>query len=101
MDPITQGLYVSAIGLVIIFIVMILFALIMVGIQRLFPAESKQIKVDTAPVLSVSSDAVEDEDENIVVAIAVAISQLRSRNQNKLGERLETGHGRWWDWKAS
>lgn len=100
MNPINDGLIFSLFGILIIFVLMVLFDLVMVGIQVLYPAKKEQAETDKAPVESIKRDAVAGNDEEIVAAIAVAITLLRSKYQHKLGERLEMGHGRWWGWDA-
>jgi sodium pump decarboxylase gamma subunit len=100
LNNLVQGLEVSVLGILITFFALGVFIIIMIVLQRLFPAgsgESNGIEQDqeleaVAPLeVEVSS-----EDDAVVAAIAAAISFLRAHNESSLGGSLEEGRSGWW-----
>lgn len=91
MTPLSQGLYVSVVGIVIIFIIMAIFWAIMVLLQRLFPV-IRENGAEEQPVAVKQSAAVDE--QAIVAAIAVALCS--SKGSPDLGKALESGRSLWW-----
>ena len=99
MDPITQGLSISLVGLALTFAALALFILCMVVLQRLFrpkPPASAGLAPDKTPPATRQRRNLEEQE--IAAAIAIALSQLRSLEicRSGLGDALESGRGRWW-----
>ncbi|NPV78287.1 MAG: OadG family protein [Anaerolineae bacterium] len=96
MNPILQGLYVSAVGIVVLFITATIFYFVIVGLQRIFPE-----KADTEAAAELASEPIaltetSSEDDEIAAVIAVAIQHVRLRTQSGLGTALQQGRGSWW-----
>jgi len=99
LDPITQGLSISLMGLALTFAALALFILCMVMLQRLFrpkPPASASPAADKTPRATEPSRGLEEPE--IAAAVVVALSQLRSLEicRSGLGDALEDGRGRWW-----
>jgi sodium pump decarboxylase gamma subunit len=96
---IVQGLEISLIGIVVIFLTMGILVLVIALLERLFrerPQEPqpKLTEPATSPVEALQSD----EDERVVVAIAAALTHLRSLGMARsgLGDDLASGPSTWW-----
>ena len=99
MELIPQGLVISAVGLVTAFAAMSSFILIIVLLQRIFPAKtSEKSAVEAAePVLEMKTGAEEPSANAAIVAvIAAALAAARTRAQSTLGADLGAGRGAWW-----
>jgi Na+-transporting methylmalonyl-CoA/oxaloacetate decarboxylase gamma subunit len=96
MDPITQGLSLSAVGLTLSFLSMGLFILTIVVLQRIFPPKQHtDDKEEGGEIPAVTTQAT-DEEGQVVAAIAVAVSYARSKGQSQLGQSLQGGRSSWW-----
>ena len=102
MTDMMQGLSISIIGILITFFALGVFILVMVVLQRIFPAASNQTeKTETPeePSLEVEysqQDFSENDDQAVVAAIAVAMDYFRKTEKSVLGANLEAGRGPWW-----
>ncbi len=101
MSEMMQGLTISVVGVLITFFALGIFILIMVILQRVFPAKSpqKEEAVEPQPVIKMELEQVSkpEEDEGAVVAaITAAVSYLQTASHTSLGVNLESGRGRWW-----
>ena len=101
MDLLPQGLLISAVGLVTAFAAMTSFILVIVVLQRIFPAKKNggEPMVETAGDVEneMTAGGTEAEDGAVVAAIAAALAVARSRAQNTLGAELGAGRGSWWN----
>ncbi len=103
MNSTLQGLQVSLLALLITFLALGVFILVMILLQRLFPARPEQdaqpsgeesaAQEETA-VSVISAD--DSEEGQIVAAIAAALAHVRATNGAQLGESLRAGRGGWW-----
>jgi hypothetical protein len=96
-----QGLSISVVGIIITFFSLGVFILIMIVLQRIFPAKVKNKKEveEIVPAVENMLDQgyrVEEEEQAIVAAIMVAIDHFETTSQPALGTNLEAGRGRWW-----
>ena len=100
MNPLLQGLQISISGIIITFTALALFILVMVVLQKIYPAESEKAKGEAEPEKKMIVEGVaESEDEGaIVAAIAAALSQLQEpfAQSESLGTLLDEGRGTWW-----
>ncbi len=100
MSEISQGLIVSALGITITFFALGLFILVMIGLQKLFPAKEKveeaveEVGTPAGTVAIVNETVVEEEE--VAAAIAVAVAHFKQRRQSHLGAALSQGRGSWW-----
>jgi sodium pump decarboxylase gamma subunit len=95
LNPISQGLYISALGLLITFLALGILILIMVGLKRLFPYKAEAEEDIAETTIEVQVD--ESEDEALVAAaIATAIQYFGASGKNSLGANLARGRGAWW-----
>ncbi len=100
MSELSQGLVVSALGISITFFALALFILVMIVLQKLFPAEQvgeqavEEVGTPAGTIEIVDETVVEEEE--VAVAIAVAIACLKQRRQSQLGAALSQGRGPWW-----
>ena len=95
MTPFVQGLYVSAVGIVVLFITASIFYLIIVGLQKLF----REKKKPGNEIVQAEVHAVEEtgaEEEAIAAVIAIAIQNARRGPRGELGKCLLEGRGSWW-----
>ena len=97
MNNMVQGLEVSVLGILITFTALGVFILIMIVLQRLFPAaeSNASAKKEEQPLVEVQIEET-GEDAAVVAAIAAALSYLRARSQSGLGSSLQEGRGGWW-----
>jgi hypothetical protein len=96
-----QGLSISLVGLLITFFALMVFILLMIVLQRIFPAERKEIQGDTGSPevrrLNIDEENRQKEDKlAIAAAIAVAIEYIHKGKGAALGSNLVKGHGQWW-----
>jgi Na+-transporting methylmalonyl-CoA/oxaloacetate decarboxylase gamma subunit len=95
LNPITQGLLISVLGLFLTFLVLRIFILIMDVLQRIFPSLPVEVEIpERQPTLIEASG--EDEETIVAAAISLAVSYLHALEQSKIGETLATGRGSWW-----
>ena len=95
MNPILQGLTISISGIVITFVALGLFILVMIVLQKLFPAESES---DAEKKTIVESTTANDDEGEVVAAIAAALTYFQQSfdQSGELGALLTEGHGSWW-----
>ncbi len=94
MNPIQQGLYISVVGIIVLFIVCAIFYFLLVGLQAIFPDKSQKEEKEEqeiAPVKVTPSD-----DNSIVAAIAVALQLAQTQPYEGLGESLQENRSAWW-----
>lgn len=103
MNTFVEGLIVSAIGIVTLFIAAGIFYLVIVLLLKIFPPQAEKESEEaaaeetheegpvTAAVVSDSSDEL-----STVAAIAVAVFSARAHSQSSLGQSLKDGRGSWW-----
>ena len=101
MSDMAQGLTISVVGILITFFSLGVFILIMVLLQRIFPAAAKQVEEaeEDQAAMQVELDQegeIIGEDQAAVAAIMVAIKYFQTESQPVLGINLEAGRGRWW-----
>lgn len=104
MNPNTfvEGLIVSAIGIVVIFIAAAIFYLVIVALLKIFPpkAEEEEEAEGEEAAVSVAEAVAEVPDQSdeleTVAAIAVAVNYARAHAQSNLGESLQEGRSAWW-----
>lgn len=98
MSLLTQGLMISLAGLTLTFAALALFVLIIIGLQRLLPAESP-LRGPDASKDPATHDPGGDVDTETAAAIAAAMAVLRQPldQPSALGSALMDGPGRWWD----
>ncbi len=95
MNPIQQGLYISVVGLLVLFAVSAIFYLVLIGMQKLFPVkeEAEEKQADQMP----AAPAVKSSDDKAIMAvIAAALSSTQSRSIPGLGDSLQYHRGAWW-----
>ena len=100
MNPYLQGLQVSLSALIITFLALGVFILIMILLQRLFPAQAEEGQESgDAPeeefVLTVTSTD-ESEEGAVAAAIATALNFFQGAGREQLGGALREGRGDWW-----
>lgn len=98
MNIYLQGLMISLIGLLTTFMVLGVFILIMIVLQKLFPVkpevqEAGEVE-EIASAAVVTTDAATGDDQAVIAAIAAALAYFR--NQSNLGNTLYEGRGNWW-----
>jgi len=100
MELINQGLMISAIGLIAVFLAMSAFIGIIVGLQKLFPSKPNNEKAQVLPEPPAPEQTAfsmpSDEEEAIIAAIAAALAFAQTHSQTKLGTDLLSGRGLWW-----
>lgn len=98
MSPIQQGLYVSMVGLGILFGTSAIFYLLLIGMQALFPVKAEMEK--EGEVQEAIIPVAESSDEKSIVAvIAVALNLAQSQSYAGLGDSLLENHSAWWSAK--
>ncbi len=97
MTPFVQGLYVSAVGIVVLFITAAIFYFLLIGLQKLFPGKEGEIiqAVESIPE-AVAATETSFEDEEIAAVIATAIQNAHRLTLSGLGTALQEGRGSWW-----
>ncbi len=96
MNPIIQGLYVSVVGIVVLFITATIFYFVIVGLRRLFPEKAEPETAAEPESEPVALTETSSEDDEIAAVIAVAIQHSRLRVQSGLGNALQQGRSSWW-----
>jgi Na+-transporting methylmalonyl-CoA/oxaloacetate decarboxylase gamma subunit len=100
LEPIIlEGLSISLTAMLLTFLSLGLFILVMVVLQRMFPAESES--ADSKVVVKALDDNADpcgpsEEEAAVVAAIAAAVSYVRAQTQAGLGDNLKQGRGGWW-----
>jgi len=89
-----QGLTLSITGLMITFLVLGLFILVMIQLQRLFPVKNVEETADEEPPTIIQTG--KDDNEAVVAAI-MAVNYLSTYTTTRLGEKLQSGHSSWWE----
>jgi len=95
LNPIQQGLFVSVVGLLVLFAVSAIFYLVLIGMQKLFPVKEEGAKTqdDQAPAAPAGKSS---DDKAIVAVIAAALSSTQSQIIPGLGDSLQYNRGAWW-----
>lgn len=97
MNPITQGLYISVVGIVVLFVVAAIFYFLLVGMQKLFPAK---VEVEEQKeVIEVTKSSTPSDEKAIVAAIAVALNLSQTQVIPGLGDSLNENRSAWWSSK--
>ncbi|MFP3854121.1 MAG: OadG family transporter subunit [Anaerolineales bacterium] len=100
MDLLLQGLTLSITGILVTFSSLGLLILIIIGLQRLFPAE-EDLMAGAESTTSVSlpdTMSPTDLDPEVAAAIAIAVEHFRAMEYevSGIGSSLEQGPGAWW-----
>jgi len=96
LTPFTQGLYVSAVGIVVLFITATIFYFLLVGLQRLFPEKEERPEPVEPASRVVAAAETSLPDEEIAAVIAIAIQNSRRLTESGLGTALQQGRSGWW-----
>ncbi len=100
MNTMLQGLQISALGLALTFTSLGLFILVIMLIDRLFPAAPETAE-EAPPAEEAAPEAAggDEEGAQIAAAIAAALAFARAAQEGHggLGSALEAGRGRWWE----
>lgn len=100
MSDLAQGLEVSLLGIIITFVALGVFILIMVVLQRLFPAkeavENGEEQAPEEPVAAPVETSASEDEQAVIAAIAAAVGFLRAQNRADLGGGLHEGRSGWW-----
>ncbi len=97
MSPIQQGLYVSVVGLGILFGTSAIFYLLLIGMQALFPVKEEENEGEVQE--AIIPEAESSDEKSIVAVIAVALNLAQSQSYAGLGESLLENHSAWWSAK--
>lgn len=98
-NPISQGLLISAVGLIVAFTSMASFILVIILLQKVFPPRAEAETAESPDAVEAAEQfiaAKDDDEEAIVAAIVVAIDSARAKVQSKLGAELQMGRSNWW-----
>jgi len=95
LTPFVQGLYVSIVGLVVLFIVAAIFYLLLVVLQKIFPGDEKE-KAEVTATQAPTATKVSSDDEEIAAVIAAAVINMRQLTQSGLGSSLLENRSTWW-----
>ena len=97
-DLLEQGLWISVIGLSILFIAMGLLFVLMMLLERLTRGRTQPVIQKEAPLNRDTTALEQAKKDEIAAAIAVAVAYLRAQDRGKssLGSTLEAGPGQWW-----
>lgn len=98
---ILEGLSISLTAMLLTFLSLGLFILIMIVLQRLFPAKPETEAADVEVVTKALDENADpcgpsQEEAAVVAAITAAVSYVRAQTQAGLGENLKQGRGGWW-----
>jgi Na+-transporting methylmalonyl-CoA/oxaloacetate decarboxylase gamma subunit len=104
LNTFVEGLIVSAIGIVTIFIAAGIFYLVIVLLLKIFPPKAEEEEEEEATAGETQEEApvaaavVSDSSDELstAAAIAVAVFSARARSQSSLGQSLQEGHSSWW-----
>lgn len=91
----TQGLIVSAVGLVVTFAALGLLIGLMVLLVRLFPTKMPAAETAVPPVAQTTHPS-EPDKAALVAAIAAALALAQRTQNQQLGHGLEADHSPWW-----
>jgi Na+-transporting methylmalonyl-CoA/oxaloacetate decarboxylase gamma subunit len=88
-----QGIWISIVGLGILFGAMGLLIVVMMLLERLSPGQPHGL-----PEAETIEDSDRTDREEVAAAIAVALAHLRAQafSQDNLGSTLDAGPGQWW-----
>ena len=97
-DVLVQGLWISIIGMIILFMAMGLLCVLMILLDRLTRGRAHAASQEEAAVTTDTAAPEPVKTDEIAAAIAVSIAYLRSQDRGKssLGSTLDTGVGPWW-----
>jgi sodium pump decarboxylase gamma subunit len=97
-DVLEQGLWISVIGLTILFIAMGLLFVLMMLLERLSRSRTQPVSQAEAAFTRDTTTPEQAKNDEIAAAITVAVAYLRGQERGKssLGSSLETGPGQWW-----
>jgi hypothetical protein len=96
---ILEGLSISLTAMLLTFLSLGLFILVMIVLQRLFPAKPESADIEVVvKALDDNADPCgpSEEEAAVVAAIAAAVSFVRAQAQAGLGDNLQQGRGGWW-----
>ena len=101
MNEIIQGLNISLVGLLVTFTALGLFILMILLLEKIFPARPQVIEERTpseeaSNLQILGEDASGNVDPATAAAIMAAICYFQMQARPALGARLVEGHGRWW-----
>ncbi len=97
MNIYLQGLMISLIGMLTTFLVLGVFILIMIGLQKLFPAKPEaEDSEDGAAEAEIADQTAAENGDDLAVIAAIAAALASLRNQSNLGNTLFEGRGNWW-----
>jgi Na+-transporting methylmalonyl-CoA/oxaloacetate decarboxylase gamma subunit len=100
LSPIQQGLYVSVVGIVVLFITATIFYFILIGFQAMFPAkDEEEVERVEQKAEDSASIAPPSDEKAVVAAIAVALHLAQSQTIPGLGDSLLENHSAWWSAK--
>jgi Na+-transporting methylmalonyl-CoA/oxaloacetate decarboxylase gamma subunit len=96
-DLLEQGLWISVIGLSILFIAMGLLFVVMMLLERLSRGLTRLVKQEEAGLTRDPTALEQAKNDEITAAITVAVAYLRGQDRGKssLGSALEAGPGPW------
>ncbi len=98
MSELMQGLNISIWGLGLTFLSIGLLVLLIIGMDKLFPAkpEAEEAPEEAGPAIEMT---VEEDESEVAAAILVALQKLQQESAagyEGLGAELQSGHGAWW-----
>ncbi len=94
MNPIAQGLYISVVGIVVLFLVTVIFYFLLVGMQKLFPTKEEAVEETEGKVVKQTTTT--SDDKATVAVIAVALHLAQSQVIPGLGDCLNDNRSAWW-----
>lgn len=95
MSPIQQGLYVSLIGIVILFVAAAIFYLLIVGMNKLFPVKTAADEIPEEAAVATAAPA-QAEDKAVIAVIIAALQNTQGQSIPGLGDSLLENRGSWW-----
>lgn len=97
-DVLEQGLWISVIGLTILFIAMGLLYVLMMLLDRLSRGRTQPVTQAETALTGETTTPEQAKNDEIAAAITVAVAYLRGQERGKssLGSTLEAGPGQWW-----
>ncbi len=98
MSTLTEGLQLSAIGLLLTFGALGGLILVMVVLERLFGTRPALATAAEPPAVPPEPAVIEPGEPEVATAIAVALSYWRQQDRQRsgLGATLAEGRGPWW-----
>lgn len=98
MNPLTQGLYISLLGLLVTFLALGIFILVMIVLKRIFPYKPEEEESEAEePAVEVEISGGCDDMTVAAIAVAIARTRLTARGTRTgaLGASLSSGRGPW------